>query len=887
MNSKNNQKLVVKTITAINRPHDAHRFPGLVAAGDSLIETDDPMLMSGAVSNSEVGNARPFRTQFGTYLGYQMRGRRKQKIPSHLFGKVNLGDAFSYFDTQILKLPAVGGSLHIQPFCSAFQRLLIDACYSCTADAQIILKVDEPFGGSQLIELYCPEMDETSKTRGLRWKPSIQSSILLNIPFSSDVRFRLNASSDAKQRIGFPGLGVMLRVIEESSTETLVKPLNITVFTCINNLVCVGYKPGSMLETFSPLPGYLKFWPAKRPAIVAEKQMDLIDFSSPGVVGDSDVQPPPKVVQDETPEVAPVKDDQPVESVIKVSSSPKGKKTAKPNAGQIANRWILHSDYLIDATVLSLSWKNIKIIPNSLPGGGDAISRQFRRNVWCSGSEELGFMTGLRVRIVTNKPPHVAGTIEFSSSANGGTQRTYCELGSAVEFEVMFDVHRIIDESSGRSITNRSLNSPWLRTTDSSCTFGYRLVSFNRSSELSGIKFQVFLSSGSINVQVPIRPKALPTNSAVGVFQRLAQSVGYTPVEFQMDKLGPSPVQGLEPGEIECGDADDEALDHDSFWVRMPDIMATPGKPVMVDLNLARVTDQFGNDSTNNSITEKFARHANVIPAAMGPYGPVVGEYKLVPRFPTGITANLAHVSLPGDMNLETAEYVFGLSSILGIAGSALASIGGPLITGAINTVGNLAKPLLGEGIVDGVMNIASGLMGGLGQAPSTATQTSHSIGGDIPISRDREYLKMIDSTEQEDPAFGKLLVQLLDVMTNSLDDPSKQSFPIQLYTRLKGKVERNLIDRTVNFSPKHNNPLYLNIRDAVVLSQQLLERGDDESFFKVYHQLNLARDPQGDLSVSTIDVNPDNIPEIPASVKNAYAAFAGLTRQTGNVLPQ
>ncbi|APG78006.1 hypothetical protein 3 [Hubei odonate virus 7] len=882
MNNTNYQEIKV-----INRPFDAHQFPGIPTNPE-----EDYQIENGGISNSEVGFAETVMTQFGPLQAFKMRGERPQKFPNHLFGKINLGSTFSEFSVRVFDLPAAGGELRIEPECTTFQKYIMDQCQSSCADGLIILLLDEPFGGSQLIEIYCPEIDTTSKTRGLRWKPSIQAAVCLRIPFSSDIRYRAPLPNDAK-RPGFPGLGIVLRVLEDSSTEKVVKPLKLTVFSCVDHVTAVAYRPGSSFETFTSLPTHLQSSLIAPEPSLQRVEMDQGSNEGVGATGDGDVQAPPEVIQQESPEDPPVKETVPIEKTIKVSSSPMGKRTARPNAGEIANRWISYKDFSIDSTELSLIWKSITIDPYNLKAGGDSISRMFRRNVWVSGSsKELGYMTGLRIRIVTNKPPHLSGTIEFSTVRNGGTQRILHKIGSASEFELMFDTHRYIGTNPRQY---RSLNSPWVRTNQSGSNLGYRVISFNRSDESSGIRAQVFIAPGSLNVQTPTRPRPKPTSTLAEVLSVLDGNLEVNIAEMGIeDQLGPSPVLGSEPGEVSFGDADSEEIDQDSFWVRMPDVMLGNGETTMVDMNLAKIQDQFG-FSGNNSITEKFERYANLIPRMQGPFGPVIGEYKLVPRLPTGITGNIAHVCLPGDMNTDVATMIFGLDSILGIAGSALASIGGPLINSVVSTVGNIARPILGDGLVDTAQGLVSGILGGLGQsppqeAPAATTAAPPSIGGDIPISRDREYIKMIDATEGESPGFGKLLIQLLDMVTDSGVAPSTLKIPVQVYAKLKAATERNLIDRSYQISQSSRNELMIEYSDALQLSADLLDdvrrkeklRMDNslqkERLTNLMYALDSVVRSGEDPESRMIDVNPDNFPVLNTPTRSQILSKLNLS---------
>jgi hypothetical protein len=251
--------------------------------------------------------------------------------------------------------------------------------------------------------------------------------------------------------------------------------------------------------------------------------------------------------------------------------------------------------------------------------------------------------------------------------------------------------------------------------------------------------------------------------------------------------LVPKAAGEAESGEANIGGAYEEDIDQDDFWVKAFDEEIAVGETAVIPLNFAVIEDAAG-DGTTNPITQKFERFAQIVPISAGQFGPKIGNYTCQIRLPTDMTASVEHVTLPGDMNADAAIRVFGLSSILSMATSALTSIGGPMLSGIINT----GRELLGG---------LGGILGG--RPPEEKKQdpsaTPAAIAGGIDVSRFINFLKPILNNEMNEPTFGSLLLEITKLFSKSGSTREVTKLPVEVFIRMdKCAVERTVINRAL-----------------------------------------------------------------------------------------
>jgi hypothetical protein len=229
-----------------------------------------------------------------------------------------------------------------------------------------------------------------------------------------------------------------------------------------------------------------------------------------------------------------------------------------------------------------------------------------------------------------------------------------------------------------------------------------------------------------------------------------------------------------------------------------------------------------------NPVTERFSRFVDHAPTRQGMYGPVMGKYFIKLRPPAHITADLQHVAVPGDMSTEVAIRFFGLDSILSLAGGALSSVGGSLLSGAIDTVGNFIGDTLG------------GLFGTSSQGQSQPNPTpapeaaAPALSGDLPFSRFLEFMKSFDGAPDMDLKTIQLLMKFVNFIGTDSNARAIESIPASLYLQLDSvESTRSTYARTVDIPDtvtlRSEIPLdahgLLDVMEAALVSNT--ERGD------------------------------------------------------------
>lgn len=421
----------------------------------------------------------------------------------------------------------------------------------------------------------------------------------------------------------------------------------------------------------------------------------------------------------------------------------------------------------------SLTWQTITINPYTLSTRGESFNLPWRRNLWTGGSNSMGYLTTIIVQVITSRPPQVSGMIEFKDSTRGPSTRYHVELGGRIEFPVMIGV-------IANPVRPRHWNTPVVRTNESTVTIRYRLIAFNRTSDIADVTVNVNARPGHSTFHTPIKPKPRATSA----FAQLAEDLEVLRFESDdNDYIAPPAGDEPEQGDVDDYDQEDN-IDQDDYWIRAWEGSLIPGVPVAIPLNFSVIEDvsTFSDEST---INQKFARFGHILPRD-GDLGPHLGDYVIHTRLPTGVAASLAHVCLPDDVTDEVATRIFGLSGILDVATSALSALGGPLISGVVNTVPNLISGVVGN------------LLGG---KPADTQQSESSepaaVGGKIPIARFLQFLKPVAENLIEDPSFATLLLGITDLLSSD-STRAVTAIPVAVMVKMRSNVERNLYNRTI-----------------------------------------------------------------------------------------
>lgn len=734
------------------------------------------------------------------FIAYNLRAPRELITPDFIFGSMELGDAFAAFMPRKFSAPAVGTPLIIDPIITPAQSKFIDMYNFIHADVIMIIHVPAPLGVGIYFEVYAPELDSTTVTRGIRFKPSGQPTVAVVLPWSNDLSLVNNA------RLGQSGGSIVIKTIEDNSSETVNTPINITVWCCVTNIQLTGWKDTS--TTGVPLTK-INFTPQTLPtaAVRVVEHGDSPD-------GDNEVTAEGgKLVSDlEYPKmgvpVAPTVE-QPAEAVALPDNN---MALAKKDTGHLATKWYPFATIEISDTVTS--WQRVTIDPYVSPvlnKLGESMSLPWRRNVWTTGTLDVGYMRSLVIQVNIPRPPQISGVLEVKDSANSSSIHLV-EFGGKVEIP-------LIPENWNGNVTSlpRYWLNPWLRTDESAVSFYYRVAAFNRTSDIANLNIRVLVRPGYANFEVPLKPKPNADTALVALARNYRKAIvawehGSLPEETASYVVNPhsfiTPSTGHTGEQFNLHDSlgDDEDLELDEFPVLVFSGNIPVGEVTAIPIDLATIRDLDWDDG-ENAISQKFERFAHIVPKSAGGFGPIVGNYTIGLRLPTTVAGQIIHNCLPGDMVDQTMTRIFGLSSLLGIAGTAISSVGGPLVNGIINTTAPIlsgAAHAIGGNVLGGVADAALGVAGSFFGNKSKSAQTEenvskvpNAISGDIPISRFVEMLKYVKDNYTSNPIFPTLLVEPKNFFGEAMG--ALTQIPIEVFANMRNaKVERNIFDRTV-----------------------------------------------------------------------------------------
>jgi len=784
----------------------------------------------GSIQNATLALEPPFSA-------FSLRAHRNVRLPDHVYGALELGNAYSALIPIPFLLPAVGTNIILNPQITTHQAHLLQMYRFCQADVYWFICVPCPLGTAYILRATAPEFDKNTKTRGVRWKPAAFNTMALHLPWNSDI----SVVPIGIGRPGSSGLALKIETVENNTSTTVQENLSAIAFCLVTNVRLSGLSSAGPFGDMKgvAVPGF-NFQPIEVSSVFSEEEelkrvryelhSDSKATTEVQAEGANNLAVDNQV--DETPSrtLMPTTERPQKQPKAPRKGTGKGK---RDQTGLVNTVWfelgnITLKDDDIGRTI------EYSIDPLKLNKKGESISLPFLRNVWCSGNRKAGYVRTLIVKLAIARPPTISGYVEVRDSTNVSS-RYLIEYGGNIEFPVIPTYF-----AQPRNGIPRDSNNAWIRTNQMKCSFTYNVLAVNRSVDQKDVTMTAFVRIGDTVFQAPTKPQQ-PVKYNLDVYEFLSKtcegyenereeelktiSLNYHSDESVMDSVGgddgledmatngeaidglSSITPGIQPrytrryvdaiapeaseeneqGESNLGGAYEEELDQDNFQVECFNEEVKVGETIAIPLNLPVITDLAG-DGENNIITQKFERNAQIIPRGQGQFGPSVGTYTIAIRLPTTIAADIEHVQVPGDMVDETVARVFGLSSILSLATSALQGIGGPIISGAIQA----GREILGS------------IGSGLGGKPSNSTAqesnpSAHpvSLMGGIDVSRFINFLKPVLENEIENPTFGSLLLKIRDVLTNEARAVS--SLPVKVFVRMdKSAVERTVLDRTV-----------------------------------------------------------------------------------------
>lgn len=774
----------------------------------------DSILKSGQIDDrtekghlvSEVGEAQSLniQTYCDSILSFYLRKPTNRKTPSFIFGSAILGDAYSAFTPKIFSLPAVGSYITINPWMAPLQSLFVGYYQYISYDVSYIIHIPSPLGTAIYLNVHAPELDESVVTRGVRWKPAASPSLVVTVPYSNDLSM---VSMTGPPRAGQSGGSIKIGTIENNSSESLNDPLNVTVFCCVHNVKLTGhplqiYTKTINYETTTAIEApFLNFTPQTIPPPPVDTITWYSDSAEVNAEGGLTSEENSSLVS-EVPNTVEVETRAPTPATVT-----KNVTKSKNNTAHLNTKWVDLSTITLDASKIG-EFQTLIINPYTIYTKGESFNLPWKRNLWTTGKRYNGFVHTVYVQFNVSRPPQISGVIEVFD-ANINSHRYFIQFGSKVEIPLTPAKFHGVKYTD---IRPRNWLNPWLRTDEAKCELKYRLIGINRTADAADVKVRIAIKAGNSIFSHPIKPRKAAPTEITEMFENYLSlncndldTINFYSDEVFVDEipndkfLDPqnfiTSAVGVKPEEenVNYSEGSEENLDLDEFPVFIEkeliknEIMAIP-------LNLPSLVDTEGSD--DNAITQKFMRFAHVVPKGAGAMGPVVGTYTVHSRLPTNIAGSLHHVCIPGDVNDEVAIVFFGLASILGIAGSALSSIGGPLLNGIVNTGTSMLSNALGG--IGG--NLLGSLLGNNTSTvsppqPEQPTQPTNAITGEIPISRFVEFLKPVLENYTQDPVFPTLLMSIKDLV-NGNGEPLEK-LPIRvLLNMLNTKVSREIFSR-------------------------------------------------------------------------------------------
>lgn len=883
-----------QTIMVYNKLRKTNVIPGALGTIDDFAT----LAMDGALI-SEVGGAEMFPTIAGRSLPFfVLRPTRASKNPSHLLGNVAMGSAYAAIIPSLFTLPAEGASITISPTCTALQKVLIDAYHGVNASVQYWIHIPLPLGASYYLEAYAPEITVGTMTRGVRWRANLCPTMPLTVGWDSELRYV--STTGLGVPVGHSGLSIVLKVIQASSSAEICEPITGVVFCSLTNINLHGLKP--VATTTPGVWTEFKPKPAKPPPPADPQMTEIrweqadVEGAQAGAIGESgDASMQPTEVSTKDTAILAKSD-----KVKKPTPKPNNKlpATRKPQTSAVSQKFIPVATFKMDVSQLGKAL-SFAVKPSTRSKKGEDIGLPWRRNVWCMGDQLDGFQRHVEFKLASSKNVSVVGLLEIKATpaaADGdlATHVAYHEIGgnfTTIKVAPVQWTPNHFDETP--KIISRSLNRPSVLTSQVQYGVTVRCIAYNRTAAGVDSTITLFVRPGSTKFSVPIKPKPrpkptsellssmhsiLPNKLSWADIATLGEMIsrvalteevrtlqsdvednrendysndfgdyanqGHSDCEdsSEEDEIAPPATEEGEEGQV-FPIGDEDPVDQDDFWIELPSVKLVEGVVKAIPYLPWSLTDINGAGG-DNPILEKIQRFANFEPGLKGQFGPAFARYRLVLRLPTSATADVEHVSIPGDMDVETAERLFGLSSLLSIGGSVLQSVGGPLLNGAIHTVANAVKdvPLIG-GLADGVADFAGALIGQGSPAPKAtskiadtadikpANMVEDSLTGLLELPRHLSFVKAIsDNVDLHDLA-GKLLIKAGNFMGFPATTRAPPEINCRIFVGMKDRAtfSRSIFDREDTLDTSLSLTVRLDPNQVGYFIRRLADRRSDD----------------------------------------------------------
>lgn len=766
--------------------------PLYIAQGfSSLPTTLEPLqdLIDDGSIVTEVGQATikkyPWYRQ--PFPSFELRCPQVDSVPDHVWGKIDLGDSYSNMSFRTLTVPVVNGSIIIEPEIFAVQLDLIKRYSSVRFDVQWMIHIPSPFGTAVFLEVQPLEYDRQTKCRSLKWKPATIPTIAVHTPFQHDKGVLQIRNSSLVPVPGFSSGSIKISCLDDNSTPSTLA-LSMVVGCAITNIRCTGLRP---ITKSHSTPTWLKFGdlePNKKPVENVHNTMSGSEIEAEGGVGTD----PPIIATTDNPLVVPITSLAEDDTNVGYAGEQSGLKELE----SLNAKWHFLNKYAISADEIG-SWIDISIDPSQFKGLGENFSLPWRRNILTTGKQWMGALHTAILQINLPRPPTISGVLEFQFGTTG--PRYLCEFGARIEIPCI-PSNFYEDALTNAALGDLRLVSPWLKTEDSKIVIRYRCLAFNSGVERLDGTIQIAIRPGQSVFSIPKRPLPLPESPILEFLRNLEVKMADTRSANASDSFTPYLAQNYELGNTVLDDGEDEEeIPLDDFVIKVGNFDLTE-EAQLIDFNLPAITDMFS-EGSDNPITQKILRWGRIIPTAANGFGPLVGDYVIKVHVPTGVTGQIQHVALPGDLTVEAVSKLFGFGKILGVAGSAISAVGGPLLHGVVNVAGTAATsaanmiggPLLGGVANAGVNVIKSLIPGGKKRAPPQ--QNPSVIGGQLPVSRWLSNIRPVKKQTDRTPIFPKLLVAAAQFIGNDLKPITK--VPSEIFANFKYiKVARNLLNR-------------------------------------------------------------------------------------------
>lgn len=227
-------------------------FSTLVTDVDSFKQT----IASGDVI-SEIGMPRSIKLPFlgCPIIGWLLRKGTSERRPKFVFGGTDLGFSYSMLLPKLFAVPAQGSRLTINPWITAQQKALMEMYQFHKAKCLWVVSVPSPFGVALVLNAFAPEFDDTTVTKGVRWKPNAVTEMAFLLEWSND--FSLVHSSG---RLGQSGLALTIENVADNTAPTVASPLNMTVWCCVYDIRSTSINSGAMTSLPEDCPAF-NFYP--------------------------------------------------------------------------------------------------------------------------------------------------------------------------------------------------------------------------------------------------------------------------------------------------------------------------------------------------------------------------------------------------------------------------------------------------------------------------------------------------------------------------------------------------------------------------------------------------------------------------------------------------